>query len=51
MKRSFIVRRAEGVGLDPRLLFIVGACFWGFEPLRQAKVLPESVKKGEKTCQ
>ncbi len=47
MDASFKVRRAGGVGFDPRLLFITGPCFWGFKPLKQAKVLPESVKKGE----
>jgi|FLOH01.1.fsa_nt_gi hypothetical protein len=39
MKPSFKVRRAEGVGLDPRLLFITGPCFCGLKPPKQAKIL------------
>jgi hypothetical protein len=45
MKMSFTVRRAKGVGFDPRLLFITGPCFWGVKPSKQAKVLPEAAKK------
>lgn len=37
MDESFKVRRAEGVGLDPRLLFIIGPCFGGVKPSKQAK--------------
>ena len=41
MVESFKVRRAEGVGLDPRLLFITGPCFRGFKPPKQGKILPK----------
>ena len=45
MVESFTVRRAKGVGFDPRLLFITGTCFWGVKPSKQAKVLPLTAKR------
>ena len=37
MVESFKVRRAEGVGLDPRLLFITGPCFEVLNPQNKPK--------------